>query len=76
MWRREVINVLIQIDLDIVLKNKRHLYDEETWDRMKHAASLEIKFKIILAIVSSWIANNFIVITVFVIYGLLITKAF
>ena len=28
MWRREVIDTLIQIDLDIVLKNKRHLYDE------------------------------------------------
>lgn len=41
-----------------------------------HAVSLEIKFKTILAIVSSWIANNFIVIIAFVIYGLLITKAF
>ena len=29
MWRREVINVLIQIDLDVVLKNKRDMYDEE-----------------------------------------------
>ena len=29
MWRREVMDALIQIDLDIVLKNKGHLYDEE-----------------------------------------------
>ena len=29
MWRREVMDALIQIDLDVVLKNKRHLYDEE-----------------------------------------------
>ncbi|KAH9779930.1 Integrase catalytic domain-containing protein [Citrus sinensis] len=34
MWRREVMDALIQIDLDVVLKNKRHLYDEEIWDRM------------------------------------------
>ncbi|KAH9689071.1 hypothetical protein KPL70_015335 [Citrus sinensis] len=34
MWRREVMDALIQIDLDVVLKNKRHLYDEEVWDRM------------------------------------------
>ena len=34
MWRREVMDALIQIDLDIVLKNKKHLYDEKTWDRM------------------------------------------
>ena len=25
MWRREVMDALIQIDLDVVLKNKRHL---------------------------------------------------
>ena len=34
MWRREDMDALIQIDLDVVLKNKRHLYDEEIWDRM------------------------------------------
>ncbi|KAH9657232.1 retrovirus-related pol polyprotein from transposon TNT 1-94-like protein [Citrus sinensis] len=32
MWRREVMDALIQIDLDIVLKNKRYLYDEEIWN--------------------------------------------
>ena len=30
MWRREVIDALIQINFDIVMKNKRLLYDEET----------------------------------------------
>ena len=29
MWRHEVMDALIQIDLDVVMKNKRHLYDEE-----------------------------------------------
>ncbi|KAH9802505.1 Integrase catalytic domain-containing protein [Citrus sinensis] len=38
MWRREVMDALIQIDLDVVLKNKRHLYDEEIWDRMNEKA--------------------------------------
>ena len=27
MWRCEVMDALIQIDLDVVLKNKRHLYE-------------------------------------------------
>ena len=30
IWRRKVMDDLIQIDLDIVLKNKRNLYDKET----------------------------------------------
>ena len=30
MWRHEVMDALIQIALYVVLKNKRHLYDEET----------------------------------------------
>ena len=29
MWRGQVMDALIQIDLDVILKNKRHLYDEE-----------------------------------------------
>lgn len=29
MWRRKVMDAFIQIDLDVVLKNKRHMYDEE-----------------------------------------------
>ncbi|KAH9754792.1 Integrase catalytic domain-containing protein [Citrus sinensis] len=43
MWRREVMDVLIQIDLDVVLKNKRHLYDEEIWDRMNEKAYGQIR---------------------------------
>ncbi|KAH9768967.1 Integrase catalytic domain-containing protein [Citrus sinensis] len=43
MWRREVMDALIQIDLDVVLKNKRHLYDEEIWDRMNEKACGQIK---------------------------------
>ncbi|KAH9752632.1 hypothetical protein KPL71_014771 [Citrus sinensis] len=43
MWRREVMDVLIQIDLDVVLKNKRHLYDEEIWDRMNEKACGQIR---------------------------------
>ncbi|KAH9648400.1 retrovirus-related pol polyprotein from transposon TNT 1-94-like protein [Citrus sinensis] len=44
MWRREVIDALIQIDLDVVLKNKRHLYyDEEIWDRTKEKACGQIR---------------------------------
>ncbi|KAH9764742.1 hypothetical protein KPL70_001639 [Citrus sinensis] len=43
MWRREVMDALIQIDLDVVLKNKRHLYDEEIWDRMNEKAYGQIK---------------------------------
>ncbi|KAH9670687.1 retrovirus-related pol polyprotein from transposon TNT 1-94-like protein [Citrus sinensis] len=43
MWRREVMDALIQIDLDVVLKNKRHLYDEEIWDRMNERASGQIR---------------------------------
>lgn len=31
-------DALIQIDLDIVLKNKGHLYNEEIWDRMNEKA--------------------------------------
>ena len=27
-------DALIQIDLDVVMRNKRHLYDEEIWDRI------------------------------------------
>ena len=42
MWRREVMDALIQIDLDVVLKNKRHLYDEEIWDRMNEKACGQI----------------------------------
>lgn len=29
MWRCEVINALIQINLNVVMKNKNHLYNEE-----------------------------------------------
>ncbi|KAH9696084.1 hypothetical protein KPL71_023037 [Citrus sinensis] len=43
MWRREVMDALIQIDLDVVLKNKRHLYDEEIWDRMNKKACGHIR---------------------------------
>ncbi|KAH9671777.1 retrovirus-related pol polyprotein from transposon TNT 1-94-like protein [Citrus sinensis] len=43
MWRREVMDALIQIDLDVVLKNKRHLYDEEIWDRMNEKACDQIR---------------------------------
>ena len=43
VWRREVINTFIQIDLGIVLKNKRHLYDEEIWDRMNEKACGQIR---------------------------------
>ncbi|KAH9726578.1 Integrase catalytic domain-containing protein [Citrus sinensis] len=43
MWRREVIGALIQIDLDVVLKNKRHLYDEEIWDRMNEKTCGQIR---------------------------------
>ncbi|KAH9754532.1 Integrase catalytic domain-containing protein [Citrus sinensis] len=43
MWRREVMDALIQIDLDVVLKNKRHLYDEEIWDRMNKKACGQIR---------------------------------
>ncbi|KAH9781794.1 Integrase catalytic domain-containing protein [Citrus sinensis] len=42
-WRREVMDALIQIDLDIVLKNKRHLYDEEIWDRMNEKVCGQIR---------------------------------
>ncbi|KAH9679291.1 retrovirus-related pol polyprotein from transposon TNT 1-94-like protein [Citrus sinensis] len=44
MWRREVMDALIQIDLDVVLKNKRHLYDEEIWDRMNEKACGQIRY--------------------------------
>ncbi|KAH9688421.1 hypothetical protein KPL70_015118 [Citrus sinensis] len=43
MWRRKVIDSLIQIDLDVVLKNKRHLYDEEIWDHMNEKVCSQIK---------------------------------
>ena len=36
-------NALIQIDLDVVLKSKRYLYDEETWDRMNEKACGQIR---------------------------------
>ena len=37
-------DALIQIDLDVVLKNKRHLCDEETWDCMNEKACGQIRF--------------------------------
>ncbi|KAH9729490.1 hypothetical protein KPL70_009367 [Citrus sinensis] len=43
MWRREVMDALIQINLNVVLKNKRHLYDEEIWDRMNEKACGQIR---------------------------------
>ncbi|KAH9780058.1 retrovirus-related pol polyprotein from transposon TNT 1-94-like protein [Citrus sinensis] len=43
IWRREVMDALIQIDLDVVLKNKRHLYDEEIWDHMNEKACGQIR---------------------------------
>ncbi|KAH9669389.1 Integrase catalytic domain-containing protein [Citrus sinensis] len=43
MWRREVMDALIQIDLNVVLKNKRHLYNEEIWDRMNEKACGQIR---------------------------------
>ncbi|KAH9666498.1 hypothetical protein KPL70_020662 [Citrus sinensis] len=43
IWRREVMDALIQIDLDVVLKNKRHLYDEEIWDRMNEKTCGQIR---------------------------------
>ncbi|KAH9761191.1 hypothetical protein KPL70_000407 [Citrus sinensis] len=43
MWRREVMDAFIQIDLDVVLKNKRHLYDKEIWDRMNEKACGQIR---------------------------------
>ena len=36
-------DTLIQINLDVVLKNKRHLYDEEIWDRMNEKACGQIR---------------------------------
>ncbi|KAH9657504.1 hypothetical protein KPL70_023101 [Citrus sinensis] len=36
-------DALIQIDLDVVLKNKRHLYDEDIWDRMNEKACGHIR---------------------------------
>ncbi|KAH9789922.1 hypothetical protein KPL71_003219 [Citrus sinensis] len=36
-------DALIQIDFDVVLKNKRHLYDEEIWDRMNEKACGQIR---------------------------------
>ncbi|KAH9725397.1 hypothetical protein KPL70_007865 [Citrus sinensis] len=43
MWRCEVMDAFIQIDLDVVLKNKRHLYDEKIWDRMNEKACGQIR---------------------------------
>ena len=43
MWRCEIMDALIQIDLDIVLKNKRNLYDEEIWDRMNEKICGQIR---------------------------------
>ncbi|KAH9722810.1 hypothetical protein KPL70_006849 [Citrus sinensis] len=43
MWRRKVMDAFIQIDLDVVLENKRHLYDEEIWDRMNEKACAQIR---------------------------------
>ncbi|KAH9718032.1 Integrase catalytic domain-containing protein [Citrus sinensis] len=37
-------DALIQIDLDVVLKNKRHLYDEEIWDRINEKACGQIRY--------------------------------
>ena len=34
---------LIQIDLDVILKNKKHLYDNETWDHMNEKACGKIR---------------------------------
>ena len=39
MWRRGI----IQIDLNIVLKNKKYLYNEETWDRMNEKIRGQIR---------------------------------
>ena len=36
-------DALIQIDLYVVLKNKRHLYDEEIWDRKNEKACGQIR---------------------------------
>ena len=36
-------DVLIQIDLDVVLKNKRHLSDKEILDRMNEKACSQIR---------------------------------
>ncbi|KAH9753175.1 Endonuclease [Citrus sinensis] len=41
--RHEVIDALIQIDLDVALKIKRHLYDEEIWDRINEKACGQIR---------------------------------
>ncbi|KAH9666242.1 Integrase catalytic domain-containing protein [Citrus sinensis] len=43
MWRHEVMDALIQIDLDVVLKNKRHLYNEEIYDRMNEKTYGQIR---------------------------------
>ena len=43
MWRHEVMDALIQIDLDVVLKHKRHLYDKEIWDCMNEKACGQIR---------------------------------
>ena len=34
---------LIQIDLDVIMKNKRHLCDEEIWDCMNKKACGQIR---------------------------------
>ena len=36
-------DALVQIDLDVILKNKRHLHDKETWDRMNQKAYGQIQ---------------------------------
>ena len=43
MWRREVMDALIQIDLNVVMKNRRRLYDEEIWDRMNEETYGQIR---------------------------------
>ena len=37
-------DALIQIDFDVVLKKKRHLYEEKTWDRMNEKAYGQIRY--------------------------------
>ncbi|KAH9685883.1 Integrase catalytic domain-containing protein [Citrus sinensis] len=43
MCRHKIMDALIQTDVDVVLKNKSHLYDEEIWDRMNEKACGQIR---------------------------------
>ena len=43
IWRRGVMDALIQINLDVFLKNKRYMYDKETWDCMNEKACGQIR---------------------------------